>query len=213
MAWAACPCRLDHRAIQEPSAQVVDYQRFYSKAVHGPHGQPILEAAAPHGPRAVPACSTWKRARRGVNPNPLVPSQALRPETGRGPLPTDRAPSRRAARGSEQDAVEIPTPSCQAKCCDRRPVAAHLNLVPQASRRRVHRASHPYRNWRRDAARTRSPDSESGPRYGGAGARSHYASHLELAACRSREIDRDPLKACFLETTPDLQPGLKLAAK
>ena len=86
MAWAACPCRLDHRAIQEPSAQVVDYQRFYSKAVHGPHGQPILEAAAPHGPRAVPACSAWKRARRGGNPNPLVPSQVLRPETGRGPL-------------------------------------------------------------------------------------------------------------------------------
>ena len=42
-------------------------------------------------------------------------------------LPTDRAPSRRAARGNEQDVVEIPTPSCQAKCCDRGPVAAHFH--------------------------------------------------------------------------------------
>jgi hypothetical protein len=36
----------------------------------------------------------------------------------------DRAPSRRAARGNEQDVVKCPTPSCQAECCDRGPVAA-----------------------------------------------------------------------------------------
>ena len=38
----------------------------------------------PHGPRAVPACSAWKRASRGGNPTPLVPSQVLRPGTSRG---------------------------------------------------------------------------------------------------------------------------------
>ena len=46
----------------------------------------LVAACFPHGPRAVPACSAWKRARRGGNPNPLVPSQVLRPGTGRGLL-------------------------------------------------------------------------------------------------------------------------------
>ena len=39
-----------------------------------------------HGRRAAPAGSGWKRARRSGNPKHLVPSQALRPGTGRGPL-------------------------------------------------------------------------------------------------------------------------------
>ena len=148
--------------------------RCSNRVVHGRNVHPILGVAAPHGPRAVPACSVWKRASRGGNSNPLVPSQALQPGTGRGLLspqtarrpgvqrvetsrtwwkfqpprakpsaatgdrsrptfPTDRAPSRRAARGNEQAVVEIPTPSCQAKCCDRGPVAAYFHETSKRS--------------------------------------------------------------------------------
>ena len=71
------------------------YHGIGSAMVHDPKVHPILEVAARHGPRAVPACSAWKRARRGGNPTPLVPSHVLRPGTGRGPHPMNRSAEHR----------------------------------------------------------------------------------------------------------------------
>jgi len=57
-----------------------------------------------HGRRAAPAGSGWKGERRGGNPKHLVPGQALRPGTGRGPLSprTARVPAGSAWKGERR---------------------------------------------------------------------------------------------------------------